>query len=163
MGAIIKDLGPCAVSYNSQDLGKTMGGVIFRYTEESRPVNEDQAGVTEVDGIRVGGSCEVEVPLSRSSLGILAQVIKGSSYSGNLLKVTNQVGVSMYDNAAALILKPIVANVASTSSATWLTVSKAYPRVDMEVVYNNEGQRVYKVVFKGFPDASTGEIWRIGA
>lgn len=165
MGNPVKDLGPCAVVYNSEDLGATMGGVSFRYTEESKPVNEDQKGVTEVDGIKVGVSaCEVTVPLSRSSLAILAKVVKGATRGGdNLLQVKNHVGVSMYDNAAALILKPIVANVASTDNTTWLTASKAYPRADFDIAFNNEGQRVYNVIFKVFPDAVTGELWRIGA
>lgn len=158
---VIKDLGPCSVTYGD-DLGTTLGGVIFRYTEESRPVNEDQKGVTNVDEIKVGASCEAEVPLSRSSLGILATVIGGSSYTGTKLKVKNQVGISMYDNAQELILKPIIDNVPSSDEKTWLRIPKAYPRMDAEIVYNNEGQRVYKVIFKGFPDADTGLMWQIG-
>ena len=158
-----KDLGPCGVLFNSNDLGSTLGGVSFRYTEESRPVHEDQKGVTEVDGIKVGASCEVELSLTRSSLALLSIIIGGSSYTGNVLNVRNEVGRSMYDNAAALVLKPIVNGVVSTSVSTWLTIPKAYPKVDLEVAYNNEGQRVYKVMFKGFPDASSGLIWKIGA
>ena len=161
---MLRDLGPCVIEFDGEDLGATSGGVTFRYTEESKPVNEDQKGVTNVDEIKVGVSaCEVEVPLSRATLAILAQVIGGSSYSVNRLNVNNQVGVSMYDNAKTLVLKPIVNNAASTSSADWLNIPKAYPKVDFEIAFNNEGQRVYKVMFKGFPDASTGLIWYMGA
>jgi len=141
-----------------------MGGVHFRYTEEGRPVNEDQKGVTETDQIKVGVSgCEIEVPLSKSSLAILAKVVKGATRIGALLQVKNHVGVSMYDNAAVLVLKPIIDNAVSTNSETWLTMNKAYPRADFDIGYDNEGQRVYKIVFKVFPDATTGELWRIGA
>lgn len=160
---MIKHLGPCQVLYGGTDLGQTKGGVTFRYTEESKPINEDQKGVTNVDEIKVGASaCEVEVNLTRSSLAQLAQIIGGSSYSGNKLNVTNQVGVSMYDNANALVLKPIVNNVASTNENDWLNIPKAYPKVDLEIVFDAENQRVYKVMFKGFPNASTGVIWYIG-
>jgi hypothetical protein len=157
-----KDLGPCSITYNSVDLGSTLGGAKFRYTEESRPVNEDQKGVTNVDEIKVGASCEAEVVLTRSTLAQLSKVIGGNTYVGGVLSVSNPINVSMYDNAKVLILKPIIAGVPSTTPGTWLTISKAYPKVDLEILYNNEGQRVYKVIFKAFPDASTGLIWKIG-
>jgi hypothetical protein len=161
---MIRDLGPCLVLYNNVDLGATLGGVKFKYTEESKPVNEDQKGVTNVDEIKVGASvCEVEVPLTRSTLAKLAQVIGGSSYSIYRIRVNNQVGVSMYDNAEALILKPIVDNVASSDSKDWLNIPKAYPKVDFDITFDNAGQRIYKVMFKGFPDVSSGLIWYMGA
>lgn len=161
---MIRELGPCQIVYDEVDLGATLGGVNFRYTEEGKPVNEDQKGVTNVDEIKIGVSaCEAEVPLSRSTLAQLAKVIGGSSYSGSKINVNNQVGVSMYDNAAELILKPIVNNVPSTNEADWLVIPKAYPKVDFDIAFSVDGQRIYKVMFKGFPDASTGLIWYIGA
>lgn len=161
---MLKDLGPCQVLYDDVDLGKTEGGVSFRYTEDSKPVNTDQSGVTNEDEIKVGVSaCEAEVPLTRSSLGQLAKVIGGSSYTGTKLKAHNQVGVSMYDNAKELILKPIVNNAASTDESDWLVIPKAYPKVDFDIAFSKDGQRIYKVMFKGFPDASTGLFWQIGA
>jgi hypothetical protein len=160
---MIKDLGPCSVIFNNVDLGSTKGGVKFKFTEESKPVNEDQKGVTNVDEIKVGFSaCEVEVPMTRSTLGKLSTVISGSSYTTTRLRVNNQVGVSMYDNAALLVLKPLINGVASTDTKDWLNIPKAYPKIDFELVFDNEGQRVYKTIFKGFPNASTGLIWYLG-
>src|SRR3972149_12134243 len=91
----IKDLGPCDVVFNGTSLGATLGGVVFRYTEESRPVHEDQKGVTEIDGIKVGASCEVEVPLTRTALGLLSTIIGGSTYTGSVLKVGVPIGISL--------------------------------------------------------------------
>lgn len=161
----IGDLGPCAVVFDGVDLGATMGGVIFRHTEESRPVKEDQQGVSSIDEIKVGYSCEVEVPLTRSSLGQLSKVIGNSTYTGAALRVGVAVGISLLANAKQLILKPIVNNVVSTDQTEWLTVHKAYPKVDLELLYNSEGQRVYKCIFKAFPDttrATNDSLWRIG-
>jgi hypothetical protein len=161
---MLRDLGPCTITFNSIVLGATKGGVKFKYAEESKPVNEDQKGVTNVDEIGVGASsCEVEIPMTRSTLSQLSKVIGGSSYSGNKLNVNNRVGVSFYDNAQLLILKPIVNNVASTDTKDWLNIPKAYPKVDFEISFDNDGQRIYKVIFKGFPDASSGLIWFMGA
>ena len=153
-----KDLGPCRIEYNSIDLGETEGGVIFRYQEDSKPVNTDQKGVTPVDGITIGASiCEVDVPLTRISHGILATVIGGATYTGTKVRGGSQVGVSMYDNAAVLVLKPIIDNAASATS--WLKLFKAYPQAVPEVVFNKEGQRIYKITFKGFEDMVTGFSW----
>lgn len=156
----IKDLGPCEITFDSVSLGATFGGVVFRHTEESRPVREDQQGVTNVDELKVGVSCEIEVPLTRSSLGQLSKVIGNSTYTGSKLQVGVVVGQSLLDSAKELIIKPIIDSVVSTDSKTWLTVYKAYPRVDLEVNYNFENQRVYKVMFKAFPD--DGKLWKIG-
>lgn len=162
------DLGPCAVIFNNVDLGKTNGGVKFRYTEESRPVNEDQSGITEVDLIKVGATCEVEVPLTRVSLGQLAVVTGGATYTGSRLRVGVPVGISLLALAKKLILKPYIDGVATTDSTKWLTIYKAYARADYEIEFNNEGQRVYKVIFKAFPDSANmvdGKpgLWVLGA
>ena len=160
MSSPIKDLGPCEVNFDGVSLGATMGGVIFRHTEESRPVREDQQGVTNVDELKVGASCEIEVPLTRSSLGQLSKVIGNSTYTGTKLEVGVVVGESLLTHAKVLILKPIIDSVVSTDSSTWLTVYKAYPRADLELTYNYENQRVYKVIFKAFPDGT--KFWKIG-
>lgn len=164
----MRDLGPCQVVFNGVDLGKTMGGVIFRHTEESRPVVEDQSGVTEVDLIKVGATCEVEVPLTRVSLGQLAVVTGGATYTGTRLRVAVPVGISLLSLAKTLVLKPYIDGEATTDSTKWLTIYKAYARADYEVVFNNEGQRIYKVVFKAFPDSSNlvgtkPGLWVMGA
>ena len=161
----IGDLGPCAVIFNSVDLGATKGGVKFKHTEASTPVVEDQSGISAIDEIKVGYTCEIEVPLTRSSLGQLSSVIGNSTYTGAALRVGVAVGISLLDNAKQLILKPIVNNVVSTDVKEWLTIHKAYPKVDLEVVYDSEGQRVYKCIFKAFPDTTrdaSDRLWRIG-
>lgn len=158
----IGDLGPCAVIFDDVDLGATMGGVKFRHTEESRPVNEDQKGTTSVDEIKVGAACEIEVPLTRTSLGQLSQIIGNATYTGSKLRVSVAVGISLLDQAKELILKPMVDGVVSTDASQWLTVHKAYPKVDLELAYDMEGQRIYKAIFKAFPRAEDNEIWRIG-
>jgi hypothetical protein len=153
-----KDLGPCKVVFNDIELGDTEGGVIFRYQEDSKQSNTDIKGLTPVDIIKVGASiCEVDVPLTRTAHGILATVIGGATYTGTKIRVGGQVGVSMYDNAKVLLLKPIVDNEASETS--WLKLFKAYPQASLEVGFNKDGQRIYKITFKGFEDVSTGFSW----
>jgi len=166
MGGVIKDLGPCQVLFDNVDIGPTFGDVIFRDTVEERPIQEDQKGTTEVDGVFVGRTVEVEAPLSRSSIAKLASVVPGATSGSGKLTVANIVGKERFANAKELVLKPIVDGSPSTDDTTWLTVFKASPRTELELIYNNEGQRVYKVIFKGYPDDTSGNVdnmWKIGS
>ena len=166
------DLGPCVINFKAADLGATHGRVIFRYSEQDAPVYEDQLGVGEVDAILVGSRCEAEVPLTRMALANLSGLIAGATGSGTdmatgAMTVKSAVGTSRYDHAGELILKPVLLNgAANPDKTTWLHIFKASARPDFEIGYDNEGQRVYKVIFHGFPDQSgTGpkyQSWRIG-
>lgn len=149
----IEDLGPCQVEFNDIDIGPSFGDVIFRDTTEERPVHEAGKGVTPVNGVFVGRLVQVEVPLSRSTLATLASVIPGAVNSGGesgKVTVSNIVAQPRYANAKKLALRPIIDNVPSATDH--LTLFKASPSVDMEVTFNSEGQRVYKLIFTGYPD-----------
>lgn len=164
-----RDLGACLVIWGGTDLGRTMGGVKFRFTETDAPVREDQMGSDSVDDINVGSSCQVEVPLTRmavSKLATLTTGAAGSDTSGVTMTVKQSVGTSRYGRAAELILKPILGNgIADTDTSKWLHVFKASPTADIELTYDATGQRVYKYTFRGYPDQTSGmryRIWRIG-
>lgn len=157
-----RDLGPCQVLFGTTDLGSTFGGVKFRYSEEDTPVMEDQEGTASVDDIITGYKCEIEVPLTRMALASLNSVLAGCSGSGTevasgYITVRASVGTSRYDRAQKLTLKPIVGGVASTDSDEWLIVWKSSPRPDFELAYDATGQRIYKLMFKGFADTTAGK------
>jgi len=161
----IYDLGSCQILFDGVDLGKSFGDVIFRSGVASQPIHEDQAGTTPVDEVITGREVTVEIPLTRASVETLAKVVPNSELSGDTLKVKNPVGTTLRDTAKELILKPIKDNEPSADPKTWLTVFKASPREDFEIVYNNEGQRVFKVTFVAFPDDTSGNvgyIWKMG-
>lgn len=158
--ALLKDLGPCQITFNSVDLGKTMGGVTFKDSMNQVEVKEDQAGTTPVDHILTGRVIHVEVPMSRSTLAQLAAVLPGASNYGSYIKVFNQAGITRLDNAAALVLTPLVDGVASGDA---LTIFKASPITDIELAFDNENQRVYKVMFNVYPDADNNDqLYQIG-
>lgn len=161
----IKDLGACQILFDDVDLGKSFGDVIFKSEVTSVPIQEDQAGTTPVDEVMTGRTVSIEVPLTRASLEQLVKVIPNASLDGNVLLVKNPVGTTLADKAKELILKPIVDNVPSGDSSTWLTVFKCAPKETFEITYNNSGQRVFKVTFVAFPDDTSGNVgalWKIG-
>ena len=170
----LRDLGPCEVIFDGSSLGETFGGVTFRHSQETVPVRTDRGGTTDRDNIFVGETCEVEASMSRNALAELSAVMPGatgSGTSGDQMVVRSVVGRSSFENAAILILKPIVEGVTSVDTANWLTVFIASPRVDLELQYDNENQRTYKLMFKGYPVQTAGSpaatlvgwLYKIGA
>lgn len=159
---VLKDLGPCQVIFDGTSLGETLGDVIFRSTVESRQIREDSKGTTPVDEILIGAGVQVEVPMTRSSLAQLAAAIPGATISGSIMTVSSPVGQSQVGVAGVLVLKPLTgAGLQVGPQASWLTVPIAAPRTDLEITYNVENQRVYKVMFIGFADAN-GLLWKVG-
>ena len=156
----LKDLGPCQITFNSIGLGKTKGGVTFRDSNIQVPVLEDQAGATPVDDIITGRTIEVEVPMSRSTLAQLSAVIPGASDGGSFMLVKNQAGIARAVTAAKLVLQPLVDGVASGDA---LTIFLAAPSADIELTFDNENQRVYKITFKAYPDSdNANRMYQIG-
>lgn len=166
MGTLaIKDLGPCQVLWNDIDLGPTHGGVVFKEELHHVDIHEDGHGDTPVDSITTGKIVTVEATFTRSSLTQLELMIESSTKSATNLKVTNSVGNDMFADSKAMILKPLVDNVASVTTSEWLHIHRTYPIASVEFGYDNSGQRTIKVMFKCFPDdlsTQVGEIWRMG-
>lgn len=176
----VRDLGPCEVWFGAKDsetkVGESHGGVIFKYSQQSAPIQEDAEGISVQDNIVIGVSeCSVTAPFTRLTLLKLASVSpaiefsSGASGEDNLLYGHIDVGKSCKDNAASLILKPIVDGVVSTDTTEWLYLPLAYPNMtNIEITFDSETQRVYNIIFTGYAKAGTiGGIakkiyWHIG-
>lgn len=174
MANITKNLGPCIIEWNEEGIGgaavtfyKTFGGVIFRYEELQVPLKRDQAGETEVGAVTSGVvNPELEVPLSEEDVKKLNYCFMHSTaIPVTNLKISNPAGEAIYPFTRQVIAIPIVNGIVSLVEAEWLYIHRAFPRVTMEQVYDNAGQRCVKVIFKGFPDDCYGrnnEAWRYG-
>lgn len=163
-----KDLGPCQVIWNGISIGETFGGVKFKFAQGTAPVKEDRMGETPVDQVTVGVTAfEVETPCSRTTLFNLDRIIHNSTLAAPVLTTANSAGQDLYDLAQQMVLKPVENGVVSVTATQWLTVFKAYPKVDAEVIYDNAGQRVFKIIWLCFPvmesGADFGKLWKIGS
>lgn len=165
----LRDKGPCEVWYGTKGaeaiLGPYFESAKFNTSSTSSDVKESSHGTTPVDSILTGyGETTVTVPFTRISLASLATVIPGATISGTGFKAipSDEIGRSQYDSSNSLILKPIVDGSPSTDVSEWLQCDHAYPNVDMEIVYDNDGQRVFNVIFKCFPDATSGIVFYTG-
>ncbi|MFA5186612.1 MAG: hypothetical protein WC551_09070 [Patescibacteria group bacterium] len=162
-----RDLGPCILAWGADTLGPFWEEVRFKFEETFAEVFESAFGTTPVDTVFTGsGPCELTVPFTRITLAQLISLTQGGSQSGtapsgNMTVDAIAQGVAMYDNSKPLFVKPIVAGVAA-ANGSWLRLEHAYPVPLYDIVYNNKDQRVYNVVFKGFPDATTRKQWSVG-
>ena len=167
MPTAILDLGPCVVDWDEGTaiFSKTLGGVKFRYEELQQEIVEDQQGLTHVDDVTIGVVNPIlEVPMTREDLDKLVLLFGNASESSNL-EVANPVGTAVYASAAQVIVKPIINGVVSVTPSQWLYIHKAFPRVTLEYTWDNSGQRMTTVLFKGYPctiSSVIGALWRIG-
>lgn len=161
------DLGPCSVTWNNVVIGPTQGGVKIKIDAKSVEIKEDGYGVAAVDAVFTGMEvADIEVPLTRFTLAQLDVLTQDADLAATILTVPNSVGMAMYANAKALVLKPLVNNVPSAVTTEWLTFFKTYPTAKWEIGYDNAGQRIYKVAFKVFvcqESPNINDILKIGA
>jgi len=169
MALPIKDLGPASVVWDPDgdniELNPTFGGVVFTDEVKYKTIGEDGYGETPVDATFIGRECKLVVPMTRSSLAQLSNVIPSSAKTGSTLEVASSVGTQMFADAKEVIVKPLVDNVSSVVTSEWLHIRRAYPISKAEFKYDVSNQRICEVTFLCFPDDSTGHVgdmWQIG-
>ena len=162
------DVGQCQIYFGAA-ITSVKEGATFRFSQGYSPVKDAENGNAEVDGVLTGVELvEFECPLTRITYANLSRLIPGSSYSGAttsggiIARTLGIVGTTMYANATELIVKRLVAGVVDTDKSKWLHIPKAYPIPQFDVPYTIDGQRGFMVLFKGFPDPTTGVVWHIG-
>jgi len=171
MAQVIKDLGPCWVIWDPSGANitwkKTFGGVFFRYEELRAPIKRDQAGLTDVDEVTTGAINPVlECPFTQEDNIKLTSLFANSAAAASYLKVKNPVGQAVLASAKLVIVKRIENGVVSTTASEWLRIYRAFPRITMELAWDNSTQRVTKTMFKGFPDDISGRqdvMWSYGS
>lgn len=174
MSAVWKDIGPAEITYNGVVLGETVanpeggthGGCRFRLMQEHRQSFRDKKGTNPYDEIIVGTKAEIMSNLTGMSIDQLAQAVPGSTLTdgptSKRLDIKSGVGYSLRDNAAAIILKPLINGVATADQTQWIQASLAHPKPDFDVPFDMEGQRVYPVTFAIFDNLTTGVLASIG-
>ena len=169
-----RDLGTCCVLWDPSTanllLDPVYGTVTFRSEDNSEDVFHDLHGVAPVDSVFTGRVATLEVPMTSPNLLQLETVIEGSQKKKSagkykILWVPNPVGGRMFPDAKEIIVKPYIDQVCSANTAEWLHLFRAFPVANIELGFDHAGQRIYNVLFKCYPDDSSGtdgKIWRFG-
>lgn len=168
--SVVRDLGPCCAEWDVAgsapvDLHPIHGRAYFTSEDQAVDIFEDGQGVTPVDAVFTGRLVAVEIPMTRAALARLTAAIPGSSIVGNTLRVSNRVGQAMFANSKQVRIRPMEDNVCSTTITEYINFWRAFPMHAFDVGFDLEGQRIFLVRFKIFPDDTSGrvgELWRIG-
>lgn len=160
--ALWNDIGPAAVYFGTAGveahIGDTFGGARWKLEVQTAMAYKDKTGDEPTDEIITGMPFTVETNLTNLTLEQLAAVIPGAVLSAGptkkSMRLTSMTGRSLKANAKSLILKPIVDGEPTTDESLWVKVGKAYPKPNIECVYDAKTQKVYSVVWACFRDAN---------
>lgn len=166
----IGDIGPCEIEwgYGESDaitLAPFLGTVTLKMTDSIKDVQEEAFGEAAVDAVFTGATMELDVPMTRSTLDQLEMVLHGIQTSGHVLAINGFVGCSMYEDARAMVIKPVCDNVPSTDDTEWTLIYKTYPFRKFELAWDRSTQRVHLVGFKIFisqESATYGKFYQYG-
>lgn len=160
-------LGACSVTFGSTDLGLTKGGVEVQISTETYKIMVDQFGNTEINEYVIGRTVSVTVPMAETDLVKLNLVLPGSSIvtdavtsTKKKLVVPNAVGQSLLAVADQLVCHPIAR--ASSDRSQDFVVPLTAPKGDLNFAFKLNEERIYNVVFTGYPDLTTGTLFIMG-
>jgi len=152
------ELGPCQLYNNtdSEDLGKTMGGVTLNINEAYQTLNTDQDGDTPVDESITGTTVTAECNLADISHANLAFALKQSvvTTNGSMVEISTNSGTSLLDNSKEICIKPYKDGAATTTESEMILIPKAGIRANISMSYDSDTQRVIALTLTGYPDSS---------
>lgn len=167
----VGDIGPCEIVWGYGEssaiyLGEYFGGVKLTMETGVQDVKEASKGEAAVDAVFTGSIMSLEVPMTRSTLEQLNEVLLAGGIQGHgtreYLKILNAIGCDLYSLARALVIKPICGNVVSTDCSEWIHIFKAYPVPAMDLTFDVSTQRTFPVKFKIFVSQESGEVGEFG-
>jgi len=155
----IRNLGSCRVNYGARDMGHTQGGVGVKITVEKREVLVDEFGNVPVDVVDVGTNIQATVPLVQASFDNYEDAFPtlAAILSADQLSSGRRVGESL--PTKRLVLDPLRA-----ADTDGIVIYKAYVDDVAELGYNNNGERVIAITFRGQLDenrTSGDKVFRI--
>lgn len=154
MSVFSENIGPVEAVFDSVSLGYIKNGAVFTFNESSATTTADITGETPREEIIIGVDCSVTFAITEATLTQLAKITGGTVTTGSTkdeLALKSRVGTNIVDSAANLTLKPIIGGTASADTSKWIVLPKAAPRPEFEVNQNITEQRLWNVVFKGYP------------
>ena len=162
------DIGPCEVVWDyggtPVNLSPFLGRVSLTGEDSVSKVFEETYGDAAVDGVFSGSVLALQIPMTRSTLAQLETALPGTDLNGGgtILTLSNLCGGAMYENAKAIVIKPIVNRVASTDHSKWSHIYKAHPMRAFELGFDRSGQRTFVVKFMVFPSLESGQEGKFG-
>lgn len=162
----VGDIGPCEVVWDyggtPVNLSPFLGDVKLTREDSISKVFEEGYGDAPVDAVFAGSVMELEVPMTRSTLAQLEDMLPGSTLAAAVLTLKNKCGGAMYASAKSIVIKPMVDGAASTTKTEWIELYKCHPYNSWELPFARDGQRVFLIKFMVFPSLESGQEGEYG-
>ncbi|WP_068616597.1 hypothetical protein [Paenibacillus tuaregi] len=151
------ELGPAIVEYGEGAdkvvFETTVGGINLQVETTYREQKTDQTGETIVSKRITGRNVSVEVPFAEYQLETIPKIMVGAEAvtSGGKTKINVKtgVGLDLISAAKKVVIKPVAHK---TNADFWVTLPLAFPETDLQYNYNNDNERITKVVLRSTPD-----------
>lgn len=142
-------MGACWVTFGTEDLGYTKGGVKVSYKAESmeKTVDQEDAPIGEVI---MKQNFEVKVPMAEYELNRLVDLMPGATIVTDATTPTKKKMVlsgSTGTDLLSLAQELVIAPVGGTANDA-ITLHYAVPKPEFEFSYEKDKERVYEVTFK---------------
>lgn len=163
---IILQLGAGEVNWDGAgdnvNLGPFTGGVMFKSALSKVDIMQDGYGDAPYDSITKGRVVTLELTMREMTATRLALIQGCTQTTGPVFTFDSNCGVSLRDAAKEIIIKPMTNLVVSTTNTEWITIFLCSPPLDaFEIGYDDENQRLWKVIFQPFPSAATGTVGKL--
>lgn len=162
MPAALREItgGAAILQINNVDIGHSIGGISFKYTKGTRNRVVDRYGNSPVDVINVGDEASVTAPLAEWSEAVLAEVFQqgedGTSDPTPFMGLGRRAG-TYYDK------KPLkIVPIAVPDNTKYVELFACCPTGEIELVHNNEDDRVFNTEFIACIDESQDDGSLIG-
>lgn len=152
-------IGPCTLTWKTQDLGNTLGGIKITYDRKYTDLKVDKYGDTPVDKALTGTDIKITTKVAEPVVSMIQRVLTESqSNSGTLgsnVGLAAGEGALLRQNAGLLVMHPISKG---TDTSEDINIYLAVPTMALNINYEVNNQKVYDLEF----DALVSEAYVTG-
>lgn len=152
------DLGPCTVTFNSVDLGATLGNVTVKWKYFKSPFKADQYGQTLLDhaisGIDITITTDLAEIKNKDNWSVVfPNATVHTHLSNKAIHWDDKMTIRDASQAQKLVLHPL-ANDSGDASQDW-TFFKAVSTEESQFVLSPTEQQKLHIVWRVYPDYTT--------
>lgn len=156
-------IGAATLVWGTNSLGHTLGGCKFTFDRNFQALNVDKYGTTPIEFALTGQNLTIEVTMAEPLIDFLAFAIPEAPSLGvthDKLGLGNEAGLGLRQYAKPLVMHPVKnpVNVFDDDIVIYLAV----PTDKVEMDYQVDKQRVFKVTYTALVDETRGNGFRLG-
>jgi len=149
-------MSPCIVTYDSLDLGGTLGNVTVEFKYTKGEIKMDQSGSTVRDRVINGVECKVTTEITQiKDKAIWDKVFPNATYTATGTKAIDWVHqMTTRDSAGVKVLKLHPMDTDAADASEEYTFPKAIPSEESSITYGPNEQQKLKIVWNCYMDTT---------